>query len=411
VTLTSGRAEGGPVATPSLSSWHPGSHKFGMLAGVLLLVFGVYSVAYWVATLTSGAPHLFGDAFGLWSWARFLDTHPASEIYDPAALHTAQVALGFDRDFSFAYPPTFLLVLRPMGLLPCAVAIAAMIAVTGALYLWATVGREWRSSLLLAAIVAPTTTMTIVAGQCGFLTAALLIGGFRLVDRRPILAGVLFGLLSYKPQFGLLVPVALLAARLWSSIAAGAITVVALVIATSALFGATVWPSWIATLPAYSHHFAAESSGVLHLMPTVLATLLQFGVSPAIAGPMQWSATIAAGVIVWISFRFGQHELAVAGLVAASFLATPYAFVYDMPTVTTAVLWVIAERRRSGDSFGSDEVLVLMLAMIAPITLPAGAVHFPLVAVSLVLLLVVILRRIWSLRSRALAVPALPEAA
>jgi hypothetical protein len=146
-------------------------------------------------------------------------------------------------------------------------------------------------------------------------------------------------------------------------------------------------------------------------MPTVLATLLQFGVSPAIAGPMQWSATIAAGVIVWISFRFGQRELAVAGLVAASFLATPYAFVYDMPTVTTAVLWVIAERRRSGDSFGSDEVLVLMLAMIAPITLPAGAVHFPLVAVSLVLLLVVILRRIWSLRSRALAVPALPEAA
>jgi hypothetical protein len=59
VTLTSGRAEGGPVATPSLSSWHPGSHKFGMLAGVLLLVFGVYSVAYWVATLT----YIRGAAF------------------------------------------------------------------------------------------------------------------------------------------------------------------------------------------------------------------------------------------------------------------------------------------------------------------------------------------------------------
>jgi hypothetical protein len=109
VNLTSGRTEGEPVAAPSLSSWHPGSHKFGMLAGVLLLVFGIYSVAYWVATLTSGAPYLFGDAFGLWSWARFLDTHPASEIYDPVALHTAQVALGFDRDFAFAYPPTVLL--------------------------------------------------------------------------------------------------------------------------------------------------------------------------------------------------------------------------------------------------------------------------------------------------------------
>jgi hypothetical protein len=382
-----------------------------MLAGVLLLVFGIYSVAYWVATLTSGAPYLFGDAFGLWSWARFLDTHPASEIYDPVALHTAQVALGFDRDFAFAYPPTFLLVLRPMGLLPCGVAIAAMIAVTGALYLWATVGREWRSSLLLAAIVAPTTTMTIVAGQSGFLTAALLIGGFRLVDRRPILAGVLFGLLSYKPQFGLLVPVALLAARLWSCIAAAIATAVALVIVTGVMFGSTVWPSWIAALPAYSHHFAAESSGVLHLMPTVLATLIQFGVSPAAAGPMQWSATIVAAAIVWISFRFGKRELAAAGLLAASFLATPYAFVYDMPTVTTAVLWVIAERRRSGDSFGSDEILILMLATIAPITLPAGAKHFPLVAVSLILLLVVVLRRIWSLRSRSLPIPTVPEAA
>ncbi len=45
-----------------------------------------------------------------------------------------------------------------------------------------------------------------------------MIGACRLLGRRPVLAGVLFGLAAVKPQLGLLVPVALISARQWRSV-------------------------------------------------------------------------------------------------------------------------------------------------------------------------------------------------
>jgi hypothetical protein len=100
-------------------------------------------------------------------------------------------------------------------MLPLVPAYVIAIGATLGLYLWATVGRGWFSPLTAAALVAPTTTITAVAGQAGFLCAALLVGGFRLAAGRPIAAGILFGLATYKPQMGILVPVALISARLW----------------------------------------------------------------------------------------------------------------------------------------------------------------------------------------------------
>ena len=85
----------------------------------------------------------------------------------------------------------------------------------------------------------------------------------------------------------------------------------------------------------------------------------------------------------------------------AAFLATPYGFVYDMPVLATAVIWVVAERQRAGDAFGTGEVLIMILAMIAPMTLAAGTSNFPLATLALILLLGMIVRRCRRLRSRA----------
>ena len=61
-------------------------------------------------------------------------------------------------------------------------------------------------------------------GQTGFLTAALLTGGVLCLERREALAGILFGLLAYKPQFGLLIPLVLVAGGYWRAIAAAGAT-------------------------------------------------------------------------------------------------------------------------------------------------------------------------------------------
>src|SRR5436190_181486 len=291
-----------------------------LLVGVLLLLCGAYSLIYFAVTAHRAMSQPIGDFFGLWSAGKFLLDHPAAEIYDAATLKAAQLALGMDPgiDYPFPYPPSFMLVVAPLGLLPWPVAYLLLIGVTLPLFIWATAGRCWRSWIGLGALVAPATTITIIAGQAGLLAAALMAGGFRLAARRPILAGVLLGLLTYKPQMGVLVPVAQLA---------------------------------------------------------------------------QAVAAIAAVALVWDCFRRGATPLAGAALMTATFLATPHAFVYDMPIVTTAVLWTIIEGQRSGQPFGLGERLILMLAFTAPITLPPTGIRFPVAVLSLILLLGLISRR------------------
>ena len=154
------------------------------------------------------------DFFGVWSWARFVIERPPARIYDHAEQHALLLSLNppFTAPFPFSYPPPYLLLIRPLGSLSYPAALHLWTAATFLAY-WAVVCRltEGRAAALLA-ILAPAAGINVVFGQNGFLTAALLVGGAGLLRSRPILAGILLGLLSYKPQFGLVIGVALVAA-------------------------------------------------------------------------------------------------------------------------------------------------------------------------------------------------------
>jgi Glycosyltransferase family 87 len=391
-------------------SWRPASDKFRLLAGFFLTLFALYGATDLAVATVRGWPAGFGDSFALWSFGRFLGDHPAVTIYDRVALRSAQLALGMDpgASYPFPYPPSFLLVVWPLGQLPGWLAWFALVGASLPLYLWATIGAHWRWPAFIAALAAPTTAIAMASGQSGFLAGALLAGGLRLTARHPVAGGVLFGLLTYKPQLGLLVPVALVAAGLWRTLISAGATAVLLVALTSFLFGGAIWPSWAASLPVFSRQFAAESGEIMHLMPTILVALLQLGVPPMPAQLVQWAATAAAAALLWNLFRSGPRDLAGAGLLVATFLATPYAFVYDMPVVATAVIWVVAERQRAGDAFGTGEVLILILALISPIMLPAGTSKFPLATLALILLLGAIVRRCRRLRSNHSGVALMP---
>ena len=77
----------------------------------------------------------------------------------------------------------------------------------------AIVGRPF--GLVLAAAF-PVVLNNALVGQNGFLTAALIGGTLYLMPVRPVLAGICLGLLSYKPQYGLLFPLVLIAASQWT---------------------------------------------------------------------------------------------------------------------------------------------------------------------------------------------------
>ena len=158
------------------------------------------------------------------------------------------------------YPPLFLLAVVPLGLLPFGWSYGLSQALT---IVAAAVAVGWRrgraGSLGVAALLAaPATVINLVVGQNALLSVALLVGGFRLLASRPLIAGALLGTLAYKPQLVLLVPIALVAARAWRSLAAAAASAVMLVAASTAAFGAGAWVSWAGELLHPPGNFAAD---------------------------------------------------------------------------------------------------------------------------------------------------------
>jgi hypothetical protein len=224
--------------------------------------------------------------------------------------------------------------------------------------------REWPRSATFLVICAPATILTLVYGQTGFLTSALMVGGFRFAASRPIVGGILVGLLAIKPQLGILIPIALISARLWRTLAAAGVTVLGLILVSSITFGWSIWPLWLSQLLAHADWSAATKP---QYMPTIVANLDFLGVDLTLARLIQVAAAIVVAGIIWTCFRRGPTNLANAGLFVGTLLATPYAFVYHMPMVTNAILAVVRHEEKMHRVLPMAEILILTLALILPV--------------------------------------------
>ncbi|MGJ4973216.1 MULTISPECIES: glycosyltransferase family 87 protein [unclassified Bradyrhizobium] len=358
---------------------------------ILLVAMALYNGAYLVGWALSSPQPAFGDFFGLWSFGRFAALSGAS-IYDPVALaryqQTLDPTLG-GGGFPYPYPPTFLLVLIPLGMLALPVAYVCWISVTFALYGLATLGRDWRSLTSLALLAAPTTLINAITGQNGFLSAALLIGGLRLLARHPIVAGTLLGLLAYKPQFVLLMPVVLLASRNWRAILSAIATTVIVAVVTSAALDPWIWLEWIVKFPSYQAQLQANQVSLDHMMPTVIAGLHALGAPPPIGYLVQLLLSCSVVVMVWDAWRRGSTQQAIALVAVGSIIATPYAMIYDMPMVAAGIAIHWKARSDAGEPIAPLEIgLVIalgacLLAMIGHSVPLAAAILLILLALSI----------------------------
>ena len=315
------------------------------LAALFCGVVGLYDVAYVVTTITGTAmlghrvDVLFPDFLVFHSAARAFFESRLDIVYDTAALTHLQNTLyagrlPFELGFRpFLYPPVWLLALLPFGLLPVDWAIATFLMATAAALVVALRRIGLRSGAILAILSAPAAVWVVLAGQNTFLSATLLYGGLALLDRRPVLAGLLLGLLAYKPQVWLLVPLALLAARLWWALLALVATAAVLSLASLLLFGADFWLSFVAAAQqAGTGTAAAEMFARVQVhMTTILAAakILGLGDGPAMALQLG-GAVLAVAAVIW---AFGWHSSSnerTAVLVTATFLVSPYTLNYDL---------------------------------------------------------------------------------
>lgn len=282
--------------------------------------------------------------------------------------------LGFTLNLHpWVYPPTFLLLFLPFGLLPSALSLTVFLLSGFALALaasWLFLGRGAGRALAgFSLVLCPAVPFNVMTGQNAFFTSALLVGGFGLLGRFPVMAGVLFGIMTFKPQFWLMVPVALLAARQWRALAATAATALLLALLTLPVFGIEIWRHWFALMSGADQTYREwVVNGRLNGL-SVFACATWLGAPAILANLAQALAVAAAAAIVyWTCRQPRAPELQLAVLLAATMLAALHASASDAVLLGIAASLYLAAPRRA--LLPASAVALAAAVWIAPLLNP-----------------------------------------
>ncbi|QDW36926.1 DUF2029 domain-containing protein [Bradyrhizobium sp. KBS0727] len=276
----------------------------------------------------------------------------------------------------WSYPPHILFFIWPFGLLEFLPSYMVWCVVGLTLYVWTAIASGVDRKYWLFLAVAPAVVVNVFFGHNGFLTAALLIGGLANLDRRPIIAGILFGILTVKPQLGLLLPVLLVLHGHWRVISSAVATTVLLVAATGIWFGPEIWTQYYHKVVPQQHDliYAAGDMG-WPIVASAFVNARLIGLPNNCAWAVQWVVSACAfGAVVWTFWRQRDPVLSQALLVTATFLFSPWIMNYDMVVFG----WILALLRQRGNETFVDQCLSLALWMLPILmVLLGGFAHIP----------------------------------
>jgi hypothetical protein len=318
--------------------------------------------------LSDGVSRAFGDDFvNYWSGA-FLAAHGrAAEVYDFLAFHAFEQSVTGPNigSYHYSYPPVLLLLTLPLALIPYVPGLAVWLVAT-----WYAFYRALKlasnESVLLLAVATPALFVNAVGGQNGALTAALLGGGLVLQGRRPIVAGVLFGCLAYKPHLALMLPFALIAGRRWLTVFATGTTVIVLVVASAMVFGPHRWLDYAGNLAQLRAEILEDGTGVWHRMLSVFVFARRLGADVATAYALQGAAAALAAFFVARSWwRDEPAHIRNAMVILGTCLATPYLQDYDLVMGAFVVVWL-----KTAEGHSQSSVQWIRAAMAAMLLLP-----------------------------------------
>ncbi|TBW37674.1 DUF2029 domain-containing protein [Siculibacillus lacustris] len=338
----------------------------------LRIAAGVTAAAVAVALATShdgrdasGKP-LGTDFVSFWTASRMALAGAAPQVWDIARHGAAEAEIFGPSDgyVAFFYPPIFLLICWPLALLPPVTALAAWLTVTGGAALAAL--RAWSGRRLgtLAFFAFPAVFVTAGHGQTAFLTTALFAGGATLIDRRPVLAGMLFGGLAFKPHLAIVLPVLLLAGRQWRCLGAMVATGAGLAALSVAAFGIEAWAGFLATAEVAR---ATLEEGLVDpaKMVSVFAAVKLLGGTTKLAFALHGGVAVAVlAVAVWV-VRTAASGAAIAALAAAAtVLASPFLLDYDLMLSAVPMIFLLREGLAGG--FRDYEKIGLLAAFVLP---------------------------------------------
>jgi len=342
------------------------------LAYARILFFFTFAAALiWIGLAHNGVDRagkpLGTDFVSFWTASELALSGRAAEVYDVATHWSAQKALfGPDVAYSaFFYPPPYLLICLPLAALPYFWSLAAWLGATGAAY-WRVL-RAFAGARIdaLAILAFPAFLVNAGHGQNGFLSAALIGGGALLVDTRPILSGLCFGAMIYKPQLAVMIPIALIAARRWRVLAAAAASASALVAASWIAWGGAIWRAFLTATPLARATLERNLVGYEKMQSVFAAVRLLHGGLTLAYSLQAATALAAAAALVWLNRRRFRSEAEGPAMVMAALLASPFLLDYDLTLLAIPLAWIAREGLRAG--FAPGEKSVLALAYVLPL--------------------------------------------
>jgi arabinofuranan 3-O-arabinosyltransferase len=355
-----------------------------------LSVFGYSLLLAWVGAFTirffsarwlfdrAGHP-TFVDFIQWFVGGKFARMRDAAGAYNYSAFSAAQTLVTKSIPpityFPWVYPPTMLLLVAPIARLPYAVAFFVWLVGTFCLYAVALYTILPDLLAIVLALLPLPVINNVFNGQTAFLTAGLLGLSLAFASRRPYPSGICLGILTYKPQFVLFFPLALVITRQWRVIAGATASALLFAGAASLMFGSGVWL-------LFMHSLRGHNSGTL--LPVNLEGVNQtvFGLMhEAGAGPLAaWVVHLAVALFMtmlacYIWQRPVPHALKGAAFSIGVLTATPYMLLYDLTAVSIPAAFLVADAVARGFLPGERFTLLgCFLALYLCLTFAAGPI-------------------------------------
>ncbi|MGZ3246918.1 MAG: glycosyltransferase family 87 protein [Croceibacterium sp.] len=394
-----GNMEGGAVKFLREARWLDGQRvrAYALLVGIASLA--LLAVSWAKAMGPEGS-----DFLAFWGAAKAVLAGLPQAAYDLHWQQKVQTGAGFAGWYAFVNPPPFLFVTAPFGVFSVPLGWIAWVVVTYALWAWA--GVKTFSRLWLLVLVFPGALIAAGHAQNGFVTGALLVGGVALLDRRPLTAGALLGALIVKPHLALLVPFWLAAGGRWRAFLAAGLSAVGLLALSWVAFGTATMLGYVDSWKASAAIMRSADFEFFLKMATLYGQVRVYAGATAatVAAAALALAMIALTMASWR--RFGQDGMATgAAMLAATALASPYLFSYDLPFLVLPVLWLVREGLCEG--FRPWEKALLVALWFAPyatraVALPLGLNLMPLASALLLWL-------VWQRGRKSASAPARPQ--
>jgi hypothetical protein len=362
----------------------------------IALVFAqaLYLLAsYWQGTWILGpdGKGVASDFVNVWAAGKLVLQGNQSLAYDwPTHKAVEDIAVGhaFPGYFGWHYPPPFLAVAALTALVTYAAAYILWLTATLPAYIVVVRRIVGDRTGYLLALAFPAILSNCIVGQNGFLTAGLIGGALLTIERRPVLAGVFIGLLTYKPHLGLLFPVALIAAGCWRTFASAAVTALLMAAGSWVAFGTETWIAFFASIPHTSQAFLSDGWANFGKLQTLFGLARAAGVPESVAWTLQGTLALATAIAVALIWRSrAAFEIKAAALGVGVLLTTPYLYTYDLVVlgVPLAYLYRLGQRTQFLPYEGT--AIALACALIASFPFVALPVGFAAVAIVAALVL------------------------